>query len=190
MALPSPERIRIAQELHDGIAQDLVAIGYSLDLALSEAGINPSARARIRATRLEVDELMAKVRAEILNLRSSNSTPLHARIERLVSEIGAEAETKLLLEPVQVSDAFHEELIVILTEILRNCSSHSRASHIEVKLYSINNRTCLEVIDNGIGGAHVKEGRYGIQGLIERVEALGGSITIESIDGTRVAILI
>jgi DNA-binding CsgD family transcriptional regulator len=35
MEMPSPERVRIAQELHDGIAQDLVGIGYSLDALLS-----------------------------------------------------------------------------------------------------------------------------------------------------------
>ncbi|MEN9687606.1 MAG: hypothetical protein RL381_618 [Actinomycetota bacterium] len=190
MALPSPERIRIAQELHDGIAQDLVAIGYSLDLALSEAALNPSARARIRATRLTVDELMLKVRAEILNLRSIDRTPLHTQIESLVFNLCGDAEIELLLEDVHLSELIQSELIVMLTEILRNCSVHSRATRIELKLYSINNRTCMEVIDNGIGGAHVKEGHFGIRGLIERVNALGGSITIESIDGTRVAILL
>jgi signal transduction histidine kinase len=82
------------------------------------------------------------------------------------------------------------ELLAIAQEILRNCVAHSRASHIGINLYPINNRTCLEVIDDGIGGADVKDGHYGIPGLIERVQNLGGSITIESIEGTRIAVLI
>jgi signal transduction histidine kinase len=70
MAIPSPERLTVARELHDGIAQDLVGIGYSLDLLMAEPSLDTSARMQIRRTRLEVDSLIAKVRREILNLRT------------------------------------------------------------------------------------------------------------------------
>ena len=69
MEMPSPERVRIARELHDGIAQDLVGIGYSLDLLLSEESLSKAARTDIRSTRFAVDELIGKVRREILHLR-------------------------------------------------------------------------------------------------------------------------
>jgi signal transduction histidine kinase len=44
--------------------------------------------------------------------------------------------------------------------------------------------------DNGIGGVRMQPGHFGLQGIVERVENLGGSITIESLEGTRIAILI
>jgi signal transduction histidine kinase len=69
MEMPSPERVRIARELHDGIAQDLVGIGYSLDVLLSEESLSNNARTEIRTTRFAVDELISKVRREILHLR-------------------------------------------------------------------------------------------------------------------------
>ena len=75
MEMPSPERVRIARELHDGIAQDLVGIGYSLDLLLSEESLSNNARTEIRSTRFAVDELIGKVRREILHLRKKSRMP-------------------------------------------------------------------------------------------------------------------
>lgn len=190
MEMPSPERVRIARELHDGIAQDLVGIGYSLDVLLSEESLSNNARTEIRTTRFAVDELISKVRREILHLRKISSAPLNNALQSLVAELLIPCEVSLRLEEVPLAESAHSELILIATEILRNCSAHSRATHIGINLYPVNNRTCLEVIDNGIGGAHVKDGHYGISGIIERVHALGGSLTIESTEGTRIAILI
>ena len=83
MALPSYEKLAIARELHDGIAQDLVGIGYSLDLLLAEPGLDTFARAQVRRTRLEIDALIAKVRSEILNLRSPTEVLLTDRIREI-----------------------------------------------------------------------------------------------------------
>ena len=190
MEMPSPERVRIARELHDGIAQDLVGIGYSLDLLLSEESLSNNARTEIRSTRFAVDELIGKVRREILDLRKKSSAPLHINLQNLADTFLGHCQVSMRLDEVPLVESAHAELVLIATEILRNCSTHSRATHIGINLYPVNNRTCLEVIDNGIGGAHVKDGHYGISGMIERVHALGGSLTIESTEGTRIAILI
>ena len=89
------------------------------------------------------------------------------------------------LEPTAIS-----ELLAITIEILRNVTQHSRASHVAIDLYPVNNRTCLEIRDNGIGGAQMRDGHFGLSGIVERVHALQGSITIESIEGTHIALLI
>jgi signal transduction histidine kinase len=188
--MPTPERIRIAQELHDGIAQDLVSIGYSLDLLLSDESISRQGRADIRSTRFAVDELISKVRAEILDLRLDDSLPLHIRLNQLAADTCSGFSLELKIEEVAATPQQHAEIVLITSEILRNCVSHSRATRIGINLYTVNNRICLEVMDDGIGGANVHDGHYGLSGLIERVHNLGGSITIESIEGTRIAILI
>lgn len=188
--MPTPERIRIAQELHDGIAQDLVGIGYSLDLLLSEESLSSRARSEIRATRFAVDALIAKVRAEILELRKEDGLPLHLHLREIATALCTGTELTLELEEVAVNAHQHTEIVAVTTEILRNALAHSRATHIGINLYSVDNRICLDVIDNGIGGANVQDGHYGLPGLIERIHNLGGSITIESIEGTRIAILI
>jgi len=190
MEFPSPERLRVARELHDGIAQDLVGVGYSLDLLLADPSLSANSRQEIRRTRLSIDELITKVRREILNLRTVTSHSFSSEIERLIIELAPSQEVTLSIEEIDLDEALTTQLLLIAKEILRNSIAHSGATHIGISLYPINNRTCLEVIDDGIGGARVKDGHFGIFGIIERVHALNGSITIESIDGTRVAILI
>ena len=188
--MPSHERIKIAQELHDGIAQDLVGVGYSLDLLLSDETLSSQARSDIRTTRFAIDELISKVRREILDLRRGAGKPLHTQLHSLAVDICAGYELEFQLDEYAVPLHVEMEILAIATEILRNCVAHSRATRICINLYSVNNRICLEVIDNGIGGAYVKDGRFGLLGLQERVHTLGGSFTIESIEGTRIAILL
>jgi signal transduction histidine kinase len=125
-----------------------------------------------------------------LNLRASTSLSFGSELERLLSELAPPQELTLSIEEISLDADLTSQLYLITQEILRNAITHSGASRIGISLYSVNNRTCLEVIDDGIGGAHVKDGHFGISGIIERVHAMGGSITIESIDGTRVSILV
>ena len=190
MALPSHEQLTLARELHDGIAQDLVGIGYSLDLLLAEPSLDTIARAQVRHTRLEIDALIAKVRREILNLRSPEKVSLPHRISEIVTKLIPAISVDFACEEVTLSDPHVDELLAITSEILRNTAQHSRATHVVINLYPVNNRTCLEICDNGIGGAQVKEGHFGLSGVIERVHNLQGSITVESVEGTRIALLI
>lgn len=190
MSLPSPERLRVAQKLHDGIAQDLVGVGYSLDLLLSDESLSNRARSDVRSTRLAIDVLITKVRTEILQLRRDSSLPLHSAIRRIAEDLLPSIQLDLQLEEVLLEAAVHEVIISVTNEILRNCATHSGATHIGIKLYPVHNRTCLEIFDNGIGGAQVKDGRFGIVGIVEQIQALNGTINIQSIKGTRITILI
>jgi signal transduction histidine kinase len=96
----TPERLRIARELHDGIAQDLVGLGYSLDLILADPQINNSSRAALRKSRLEIDSLISKVRMEILELRRDETPSFHIALRALIAEICGDLETELHLEEV------------------------------------------------------------------------------------------
>ena len=190
--LPTPERIRIAQELHDGIAQDLVGLGYSLDLLMAQEELTQPIRADIRRTRFEVDSLIAKVRSEILNLREGSHAPLSSLLKNLAASIVTREKVHFDFQIDKASHDESREILAIAGEILRNCVSHARASRIDIRLYPINNLICLEIVDDGIGGAHVKSQRYGLLGIQERVKQIQGTIHIDSpaMKGTRIAIAI
>ena len=66
--MSSPARIELARDLHDGIAQDLVALGYELDLLLGATESTVQSRREIRALRFKIDDLIAKVRREMYAL--------------------------------------------------------------------------------------------------------------------------
>jgi len=138
-------RVILAQELHDGIAQDLVGLGFSID-SLIAATSDQTTRESLRHLRFSITELINKVRLEIHELRSASD---------LISETeGAD---------------FNYELLRVLSEILRNVSVHSQASLLSI-----------QITDNGIGGAHSKEGSFGLVGIQERITQLNGDIRIDS----------
>jgi two-component system, NarL family, sensor histidine kinase LiaS len=138
-------RVTLAQELHDGIAQDLVGLGFSID-SLIATTVDQSTRESLRRLRFSITELINKVRLEIHELRSASD---------LISETeGAD---------------FNYELLRVLSEILRNVSEHSQASLLSI-----------QITDNGIGGAHSKEGSFGLLGIQERITQLNGDIRIDS----------
>ena len=81
-------------------------------------------------------------------------------------------------EPLNSTDDLHSNLDRIFNEVLNNAIKHSQGSTVEISIK-----------DNGVGGALIKENHYGISGLTERVDALGGKLHIESdTKGTRVMI--
>ncbi|MEY4291559.1 MAG: hypothetical protein RL130_1501 [Actinomycetota bacterium] len=178
--MATPERIDLARELHDGIAQDLVAIGYSLDLLLADSSLSQQTRSGLRASRLQVDDLMNKVRDEIFHLRRNSHLMISAEVKDLIETEYSDFSVELDLVDVSTSPELSREIMAIIREALRNIRAHARATRIGITIYPINNRICLQICDNGIGGATMKNGRWGITGLTERVEALGGSISIEN----------
>lgn len=190
MSTDTSERLRIARELHDGIAQDLVGLGYQLDLILADSQLIGPSRNQVRASRLQVDSLIMKVRSEILELRRDTDIPLHILLQERAQEICTGMEISFDLEEVAVDATAHSELLAVASEILRNIVAHAGATLILIKLYSVNNHTCLEISDNGNGGAVMKESRWGLQGITERIHALNGSCTIEERDGTHISISI
>jgi NarL family two-component system sensor histidine kinase LiaS len=150
------ERVALAQELHDGIAQDLVALGFSIDALVSQSQ-DLEIKSSLRALRFTVTDLIDKVRSEIHALRS-------------VSDV-----------PASVSDTDAPyELQRVFLELIRNVQEHAHASHLTIK-----------VIDNGVGGAEINQGSFGLVGVHERIAKLNGETLIESTtEGTTITITV
>ena len=192
--MSSPARIELARDLHDGIAQDLVALGYELDLLLGATESTVQSRREIRALRFKIDDLIAKVRREMYALRDPEVTTFQEALSDIVEEICGDLEVTQTISNFSIPNSYQSELKAIATELLRNAKVHSRASHIEILLKGVENRTYLEVSDNGVGGAQVNTsrlGRLGLVGVKERVEQLHGQLEIISTEnGTRIKVVL
>jgi signal transduction histidine kinase len=70
----------------------------------------------------------------------------------------------------------------VVSETLTNAAKHSRASRVQVEIDLRDRALCIAVADDGVGGADVTRGS-GLLGLKDRVEAIGGTIGIESREG-------
>jgi signal transduction histidine kinase len=190
----NPARLELARDLHDGIAQDLVALGYELDLLLGATESTVESRREIRGLRFKVDDLISKVRREMYALRDPQVVTFQDALSQLIHEICGDLQVTASISHFSIPNSYQTELKAIATELLRNAKFHSRASHIEVLLRGVENRTYLEVSDNGVGGAQVNTsglGRLGLVGVKERVEQLHGQLEIISTEnGTRIKVVL
>jgi|688.fasta_scaffold76281_2 NarL family two-component system sensor histidine kinase LiaS len=103
-------RVTLAQELHDGIAQDLVGLGYSIDSLIASTQ-DVKSKDSLRTVRFTITALIEKVRQEIHQLRSASD---------LLSE--------------NTNNDLHFELHRVISEIFRNISEHSSASHLTLEI--------------------------------------------------------
>lgn len=185
----SSDRARLARELHDGIAQDLVAVGYSLDLLLASPETSTSSRSQIRALRFNVSELIDKVRREIYFLGQPEEMSLSKRIANSAARECSGIEIKLDLE--ETTEDFDGnvayEIDRIAQEILRNVANHSKADKVLVSLKETEHAIELSVQDTGLGGAEIKEGHFGMQGVQDRASVIGAHLDfVSNGSGTRV----
>ena len=157
---------QIARQIHDGIAQDLVALGYRLDLSLGAPELPIATRAELRTLRFEVTGLIEKDRREILNLRIAAPDLTEQAVVICGDHLG-QVDLAIPLDPT---------LNPIAIELLRNAAEHSGASVINLHTYSDEALTVIEVSDNGIGGVEMKADRFGLVGISEAVAKLSGKI--------------
>lgn len=173
---------RIAQELHDGIAQELVGIGYSLDLLLAQERESSDARSELRTLRFAITDLIEKVRLEIFKLRQQSDTELSEEIQRSIKDIcaGLEIHSSLDSFPTATNLDLAYQIKRIATEIFRNIASHSHAKSVWVTLICNGKVAELIVRDDGVGGLTDKENHYGFSGIRERAQTIGATLETQS----------
>lgn len=178
------ERRRIERDIHDGAQQRLVSLGLELRLAQRRLGQTPDPELD-RLLTAAVDEL--KVAVEELRELARGVHPailtedgLAAALESLISRqalpIELEADEGRLPAQVEATAYF------VACEALANTMKHAGASSAKVRARRRNGLLVIEVEDDGVGGAQAVNGS-GLRGLADRVEALGGTLRVESPPG-------
>jgi signal transduction histidine kinase len=172
------QQLRLGAELRLERADRLLAAGSD---ATDDGGTFEQLRGELRDARRELGDFALGVHPAALTdggLRPAlellaNRSPLDARVR---GTIGRHAE------------AVEGALYFVCSEALVNAAKHGEASVVTIDVRDDGGLAALEVTDNGRGGADATRG-YGLRGLIDRVEALGGRLSIESAlgGGTRVA---
>jgi signal transduction histidine kinase/putative methionine-R-sulfoxide reductase with GAF domain len=184
VAASDETRRRIERDLHDGTQQLLVSLGLALRAA--EADLPPE-RADLHA---QVSKVAAGLVAAVEDLQEISrgihpailskgglGPALRALAHRSAIPVDLDIATDVrLAEPIEVAAYF------VASEALANAAKHSDATHIDVSLGRRDGNLLLSVRDDGVGGADAARGS-GIVGLNDRVEALGGSLRVDSSPG-------
>jgi signal transduction histidine kinase len=173
-------RRRIERDLHDGAQQRLVSLALSLrvlesnlDPDSAEAGELGVVRAELDAALEELRELARGIHPSILTDRG-----LEAALATLAGRSTVPVELDVdscakLPPPVQTTAYF------VVAEALTNASKHANSDRTEVRVAVGDGHATVEVRDDGSGGVDPARGS-GLRGLADRVNALGGTLEIDS----------
>ena len=174
-------RRRLERDLHDGVQQRLISLG--LDVRRVEATVPPQlAEVREELAAVvdglndavnDVRELSRGVHPAIL-VGGGLRPAIGGLARRSVVPVDLDLRVKgRLPEPVEVAAYY------VVAEALTNAAKYARATLVHVAVWVHGGSLHLTVTDDGVGGAEPNQGT-GLIGLIDRVEALGGKLTIES----------
>ncbi|OLT25370.1 histidine kinase [Nocardiopsis sp. CNR-923] len=175
------ERRRIERDLHDGVQQRVVALAMLLGRA--RRGDDPERAARLlgqahEQTRVLLDELrevawrVYPTALDTLGLESA----LNEIAERAPLPVTVECD---LLEPLPPTAA--TAVYFTAREAITNAVKHARPHRVEVRVRADHTRVELSVTDDGPGGADPRG--QGLTGLLRRVRALDGTLSVHSPDG-------
>lgn len=183
------ERNRLAREIHDSLGHYLTVINVQLGAAQAVLDQDPE-RARLavsQAQRLTQEGLDA-VRQSVAALREAplSNRSLVEAVRGLLDEVRTSGVVTQMVVHGQPRPAGPKEELTLFRaaqEGLTNVRKHARASQVTLTLdYETPGRVVVTVQDNGIGAAQA-EGGFGLLGLRERVQLLGGDIYIDTAPG-------
>jgi signal transduction histidine kinase len=184
VAASDETRRRLERDLHDGVQQRLVSL--ALELRAAQEALPPEEA----AVRAELSGVVEGLTGTLDELREI-SRGIHPAI---LSEGGLGPALKTLARraPVpmeldvrvegKLSDGVEVAAYYAVSEMVTNTAKHAQASTVKVDVTGTNGVLHIVVRDDGIGGADPARGS-GLVGLRDRVEALGGTIAIQSPDG-------
>ena len=177
---------RIERDLHDGAQQRLVMLTIDLGMAVEQIDTDP---AGARALVVEAQDQARLALAELRDLVRGIAPAilLDRGLVPALSALAARAPVpttvaSTLPEGMRLSDAVERAAYFVVAESLANVAKHASATRCEVRCRAEERGLVVETWDDGTGGARVVPGG-GLAGLAGRVEALDGSLTVESPTG-------
>ncbi len=178
-------RRRIERNIHDGVQQEIVALMAKLRLARNQLTRDPNLAS---ATLTELQEDAQQALADLRELaRGIHPAVLEDRglVEAIKARVGrlpigvriqADATTRDSRYPPEIEGAAY----FLVSEALSNVLKHASAHVVQVHLTSSDGKLHVEVLDDGCGFDPLRVSQSGLRGLKDRIEALGGTLSIVS----------
>jgi signal transduction histidine kinase len=187
------ERERLAREMHDGLGHNLVAISVQLEAVQRLYRVDPErASQQVDALKNLARSSMEELRRSIAGLRAAGlgERALGPALNELCVEFGARSGLSVSCQAEgddhNLPPAVAEALWRVAQEALTNVEKHAQARSVAVSVTARDGQVVLCVCDDGIGipaqqlaSMRSSGGHYGLMGMRERIEGLGGRVKIE-----------
>ena len=184
------ERTRLAVELHDSIAQTLTGVSFQIDAAAKtlppdaavSAGFMQVARKTLMSCREELRRCLWDLRSHALE-EPDFTEALRKTVHPAIG--GAKVSIRFNVHRTQLSDKTAHNILSIVRELAVNAVRHGKACHIWIAGEKTDGVVRFSVRDDGSGfepdvRLGPSQGHFGLQGVKERVNRLGGKLKIES----------
>ncbi len=178
----SEERNRIAREMHDGVAQEIVGLGYIVD-EIESISDQEQTRELASALRAEITRLVSEIRFSIFDLRHevadgrlSSSLADYAR--EVTHATGLRLHLSLAESGPPLSPRIATEVLRVAQEAIGNVRKHAHADNLWITLESDGSTLQLEVEDDGVGNAAPRDHHWGLQSMRERAELITADLDI------------
>ena len=193
------ERRSIAQVLHEGIAQDLFAIFLGVDRLRAQAVDHPAMTKACQDLAEAISKCMDATRQMANELRPTTlaHVPVSTALRDHARFFGGISGLNIRVSEIGPVPALDETTGLVLfraaQEALTNVARHAQASSVEIVLGADSKSITMDITDDGVGiddTALEKAGSFGLLGLRERVDALGGALLLRKnpVTGTTVSV--
>ncbi len=179
------ERRRLAREIHDGVAQEVAALGYAVDELAANASDDHS-RTALMGLRAELSRIVNELRLSIFDLRSDvqPTRGLGSALSGYLRSVGTDSglTVHLVLDeaafrlPIDVET----ELLRIAQEAITNARKHARARNLWVTCRIDPPKAFLRIADDGAGLGSPRADSYGIDIMRERSDRLGANMSLRA----------
>ena len=200
MGIRLTERERIARELHDTLLQTFQGLVLQFQAAANRIPAGSPARPAIEQALKRADVALAEGRDRVRDLRVHGArADLAGGLTAIAAELGTGWSVRFALtvegRPRPLHPLVEEELQRLGEEALRNAFRHARASAIAATLTYRADQLRFDIRDDGVGlpqdvlATGERPGHFGLTGMRERAQRIGGSLTIVSREGAGTEIL-
>lgn len=172
------ERLRVARELHDVAGHKLTAMKLNLRALAADPVLGQ--RSEVRIAQQLSSELLDDIRHVVQALRDTRGLDLHTALRALAAPMPRPALQLEIADDATVADpAVAETLLRIVQEALTNAARHADADTLFVQLLREGDALLLQIEDDGLRGARLREGN-GLSGMRERIAAARGTLTLDT----------
>jgi signal transduction histidine kinase len=186
------ERNRVAREMHDTLIQGCTGVSAVLEAVASMSSEPAAARNLLDCARTQIRAVTEEAREAVWNLHRGGRSEIGSLVDQMARQACAASQVPVRFEasgkPVVLDPMIEHDILMVAREAVYNAIRHAHPQEVSLKVHYQRGRIRLSVMDDGCGFEPDEvlphpDGHFGLIGMRERTERLGGRFAVRSAPG-------